>query len=175
MAMEYADVNAVYRSITADGPADPDNLPDLVPLKGTVEFIPNIDYVHTEDGDIMDLRPATVTLDAEGRLSHNGRVGVMLLSPLSSGLNPRGWQYTVRPRVTTADGLPVRIADFPIVPPPGPFRLNAFTPVPTGTLTAVTKGDKGDKGDPGDPGQKVTVSAAEPPSPRPGDLWLDIS
>lgn len=140
MALEYSTVTGLYRTMVADTPDDDNDLPNLEPLVGTIEFIPQVDYVIQDNGDFLYPAPSMAVLNDEGRVSYNGSEGIALLSPKSAGINPSNWSYIVRMRLTTKAGIPVRINDFRFSPAPGSVPLNQNTPIPSAGVTAITRG-----------------------------------
>lgn len=186
MALQYSELTGVYRSITG-------GTPELLPLNGVVEFIPSLGYVHAADGTVLHI-PTVVGALADGMLSKDGQPYVRLLAPASPGLSSSRWHYTARFSLTSRDGAAVRIPDARFRPAPGRYPLNPFISIPsqqgapaTRGLSAyelaVSEGFRGTlpewlaslRGTGTGTGIRITASAAEPPNPLPGDIWLDLS
>lgn len=113
----FGKVTAQLSTFIVDS-TDPDSLPDLVPLQGTITFTPNVSRIIDSiipQPMILGSSPITGVLDDEGFLSTPGvgnaiqYQGLWLPATDNAEFNPDTFQYLVTFNLKTSDGRVVTI------------------------------------------------------------------
>lgn len=155
--LQYGKVKGRFMSVGGDG-ADPDTLPDTVPLSGTVRFVASASsflvVAAVPDPAVVLPAPVTVTLDEYGYLALNGVQGVWLLAP-TADTNPAVWTWHVEFNLTLAS-VPVLYAGFnfnlPVYAvPTDAVDLTTASPVLGVSPAGITRGEQGIQGPIGPP------------------------
>jgi hypothetical protein len=155
--LSYGKIVGRFVAIVGDD-TDPDDLPDAVPLAGSVTFTPSVASILVANATPVPATviptQVTVDLDVDGYISLNGLQYLFLVATDDPSTNPTGFTYTVS-FALTLDGQPVNFSSYSISVPTynsgtdNVIDLTLVAPVSSseGTLTIV--GPIGPKGDPG--------------------------
>lgn len=155
--MQFGTVTGRFLAIVADGPADSDTEPDLVPVTGQVRFTPSL-AAGVADRAIVLPTPITADLDSQGYISLNGARGVTLVATDSTGINPSQFTYAVSFIDLRYEGIPLTYRSFSFELPAGTtVDLSEAAPVGTSNGVAILRGEKGDPGPAGPAGADSTV------------------
>lgn len=131
--LSYTLITGRFIRAVLDGSADPDRIPDSIPVAGlSVTITPNLSPPRVKN--VSSNPPVTIlidtftcTTDAEGDLiSPDGKKGVYVISSDAKGLDPSGWTYNVRISSNFFADITV---DF-IAPSDGEIDLTTLVPVP---------------------------------------------
>lgn len=179
MTIKYGMVVGRFLGAIADG-IDQDDDPDLVPLRGTVTFTPQVSKVVSEEGSVFPI-PIQASLDSDGYITHNFKRGVKLIAP-TEDINPSAWSWTVSfdlsqgPTKVSAQSFPIEVTPYVFGDEYTAIDLSKVTPVPTSPGIGIVRGEMGKsafqyavdhgfegtesdwleslKGEPGDPGPR---------------------
>lgn len=133
--MLYGKVVGRYVAEVADYSSDGDQLPETVPVTGTVTFTPTAPRLLVIDASpdpaTVFPRPVVATIDYDGYLSlHTGERGVML--PIASAdTNPTTWDWTVKFDLYSGDAA--------LDQPAFTFTLPVYNPLDTSTALDLTE------------------------------------
>ena len=175
--LQYCKVYGNFASVIADA-VDADEVPDWVAMEGTVEFTANVEFAKNFTAGFKRTHfpdKVTVTLDADGDITHNGDKWVYLLAG-GPDISPQSFNYKVKFTLNRpGEETPIVYGPFDMdVIPGGEVDLVDATPVATFEGTPITKGQTGDPGDsvavvgPANVTGTVTLTDAAFPSTR---LW----
>lgn len=154
----YGTVRWTAVQMVIDSIADVNDVPDVIPMTGSVTFAPSISRLETTSGATpvtLFLRPIVGTLYSDGTLRDpQGTLGVRLLATDSTQLDaPAGsWTWTARfalnggamdsVEFTLAAGSVVDLTSVvPSAPAPEPTDGLTYTYNSDGTVESVTDGD----------------------------------
>ncbi len=167
--MQFGTVTGRFLAIVADGPADSDTEPDLVPVTGQVRFTPSL-AAGVADRAIVLPTPITAELDSQGYVSLNGTRGVTLIATNSTGINPSQFTYAVSFIDLRYGGIPLTYRSFSFELPAGTtVDLSEAAPVGTSNGVAILRGEKGDPGPAGPRGLDGAASTVPGPAGPKGD------
>lgn len=134
---QFGEVIGRYVTAQVDGP-DGDQLPELVPLQGTITFtLATTRVVETDVPQIILSTPITAVLDSSGYLStpvpgsltDAAYPGIKLVATDSTDINPTGLQYRVEYKLTY-NGVALTLAGHNMALPAGSvIDLALITPV----------------------------------------------
>lgn len=153
--ISYGTVVGQFLASVADG-ADPDQLPDGVPMRGTVMFVASAGYVldySAQPNPVTIVKtPITCPLDSNGYLcspypasGSQLTPGVNLVATDDTDLQPRGWNWTVIYNLTDPTGARVNLPTQSInVPTGATVDLTTAMNIAASNGVIITKGDKGD-------------------------------
>lgn len=163
MSKRYGSISWNVESVIADTTADPDTLPDVITVEGTVRFSPRVPVVHYPN---LSVHPEDVIAYVEdSKLVLNEEQTVTLLASVDGNASPSSWTYDVTFDLYTLEGASVRIpagriSVFPDIQMSLSLALTTEAGVPSGSFTA---------------GPYVWASPNEPEKLEEGTWWLDTT
>lgn len=159
----YGKVVGQFVAFVADTD-DSDDLPDSMPLSGSITFTPTAPHVKINEANPNPITvlgtPITGTLDREGYLC-SGKIdpatdklrrGVYLVATDNPDLNPYNWNWAVSYNLRLGPNAVSFPAHEIMVTGSSEVDLTLSSPIPTYGGIAVTKGDMGPQGPQGPTG-----------------------